>query len=104
MPDTARATYLLRDGRALASDRPLCFERMAPAEGAAPGGLWAEAPDADDGDPRRRRVVAWLSPADRPADAARRLHVFRQAVLQRYPGATFRAYPAAEPPTPRGRP
>jgi hypothetical protein len=97
MPSTTRATYLLRDGRVLTSDRPLCFERMAPAERAAAGGLWAEVPGAGEDDPQKRRVVAWLSPADRPADAARRLHVFRQAVLQRYPRAIFRAYPTAGP-------
>jgi hypothetical protein len=104
MRRATRDTYLLRDGRILAGDRPVCFERMAPAEGAATGGLWAAVPDPAGGAPRGRRVVAWLSPADRPDATGTRLHRFRQAVLRRYPDAAFHAYPDAEPPTPASWP
>jgi hypothetical protein len=103
MQRATRDTYLLRDGRILSVDRPLCFERMAPAEGAAVG-LWAEVPDPAGDDPHGRRVVAWLSPADRPDVGGQRLHRFRQAVLRRYPDASSHAYPDAEPPGPARQP
>jgi hypothetical protein len=107
--EVSRDTYLLRDGRICASDRPHCFERMGPLEARdAVGGLWAvvadAAGDATDAEPRRWHVVAWLSPAPGPAGAApRRWHDFREAVLARYPGAGFRVYPregAADAATP----
>ena len=98
--DTARDTYLLRDGRVCAGERPLCFERMGPVDGRdAAGGLWAvvagDAGGAADGAPPRWRVVGWLSPSPEPGAAPRRWHDFRAAVLARYPGAAFRAYPHA---------
>ena len=103
--DTSRDTYLLRDGRVCASNRPLCFERMGPVDGRdAAGELWAvvadDAGDDAEGEPWRWRVVAWLSPAPGPVGTVpRRWHDFREAVLARYPRAGFRAYPRAGAPS-----
>jgi hypothetical protein len=103
MRRSTRGTCLLRDGRVLASDRPACFKRMAPAEGAAASGLWTGVPDPAGDDHHGRRGVARLSPASGPSAGGLRLHRFREAVLRRYPDASSHAYPDAEPPGPAGR-